>query len=334
MRSIALLSCIALAACAVTGEGGESDVVTSAAATSADITFHDLSFAQYHSQDAIKSYLSTAATAHPGLVTFTKLGVSRQGREIDVIAISHADPSTVPSIYFNGTHHGDEWSSTEGILGLADYLITHHDEPAVKSTLDHYAIYLQPLVNPDGHAARTREDSQGNDPNRDYEYPGGSATSAYKLPEIKLVRDLVNAIKPRGAAAYHSGIEEVVWPWCYTSHEAPNAQAVSTAGKMVADAMGFDRYLQSYDDYPTTGEFIDFTFSKLGALSLTFEVSTAKTPSASTLDRVVKTSVKGALTFIDAVKAVDSGTPLPSTFGATTKGSEGAFGHRVGPRLE
>jgi hypothetical protein len=332
MRSIALFVCIALSACAVTAD--ETETATANAAATADITFHDLSFGQYHSQDAIKTYLSNAATAHPGLVTFTKLGTSRQGREIDAIAVSHKDPTTVPSIYFNGTHHGDEWSSTEGILGLADYLITHHDEPAVKSTLDNYAIYLQPLVNPDGHNARTREDSQGNDPNRDYEYPGGSASAAYRLPEIKLVRDLVAKIKPRGAAAYHSGIEEVIWPWCYTSHEAPNAEAVSTAGKMVADAMGFDRYLQSYDDYPTTGEFIDFTYSKYGTLSLTFEVSTAKTPSASTLDGIVKNSVKGALTFIDAIKAVDSGTPLPSTFNASTKGSEGKFGHRVGPRLE
>jgi hypothetical protein len=126
----------------------------------------------------------------------------------------------------------------------------------------------------------------------------------------------------------------VIWPWCYTSHDAPNAEVVSTAGKIVADAMGFDRYLQSYDDYPTTGEFIDFTYSKYQTLSLTFEVSTAKTPSASQLDGVVKNSVKGALAFIDTIKTVDSGQALPSTFGAGTRGSEGAFGHRVGPRLE
>ena len=331
MRTIVLSLCIAVTACAVTTD--REEVTTDRSAASVDVTFHDLSFSQYHSQDAVKSYLSNAASAHAGLVTFTKLGVSRQGREIDVIAISHRDPSTVPAIYFNGTHHGDEWSSTEGILGLADYLVTHHDEPAVKSTLDQYAIWLQPLVNPDGHDARTREDSQGNDPNRDYEYPTGNPSAAYRLPEIKLVRDLVARIKPRGAAAYHSGIEEVIWPWCYTGSDAPNAQAASTAGKIVADAMGFDRYLQSYDDYPTTGEFIDFTYSKYGALSLTFEVSTAKTPSAASLDRVVKNSVKGALAFIDTVKAVDSGT-LPSTFGANTKGSEGKLGHRIGPRLE
>lgn len=331
MRVIGLSLCIALAACAVTGES--DDVATSNAAASADITFHDLSFSQYHSQDAIKTYLTNAAASHPGLVTFTKLGVSRQGREIDVIAISHRDPATAPAIYFNGTHHGDEWSSTEGILGLADYLVTHHDEPAVKETLDTYAIWLQPLVNPDGHNARTREDSQGSDPNRDYEYPGGSASSAYRLPEIRLVRDLVAKIKPRGAAAYHSGIEEVIWPWCHTGHEAPNAEVVSTAGKMVADAMGFDRYLQSYDDYPSTGEFIDFTYSKYGTLSLTFEVSNAKTPGAATLERVVKNSVRGALAFIDAVKAADDGT-LTSTFGANNKGSEGKLGRRIGPRLE
>ena len=334
MRSLALLSVVAvgLVACTVSPESADGTSESNAAISGADITFHDLSFNQYHSQDAIHTYLTTAATNHPGLVTYTKLGQSRQGREISVIAISHKDPTTVPTIYFNGTHHGDEWSSTEGVLGLADYLITNHDSPAIKATLDSYAIYIQPLVNPDGHSARTREDSQGNDPNRDYEYPGGSASSAYRLPEIKLVRDLVAKIKPRGAAAYHSGIEEVIWPWCYTGHDAPNANVVAAAGKMVADAMGFDRYLQSYDDYPTTGEFIDFTYSKYGTLSLTFEVSTAKTPSASQLDGVVRTSIKGAMTFIDAIKAVDAGESLPAVHG--TRGSEGTFGRRTTPRLE
>lgn len=335
MRRLALFMAAGLLACSVELGPGAADegLTTSSAAATTDITFHDLSFRQYHSQDAIKTYLSTAATSHPGLVTFTKLGTSRQGREIDVIAISHRAPDGTPAIYFNGTHHGDEWSSTEGILGLADYLVTHHADPDVKATLDAYVIYLQPLVNPDGHAARTREDSRGMDPNRDYETPGGSAGAGFELPEIRLVRDLVAKIEPRGAAAYHSGIEEVIWPWCYTGQEAPNAAVISTVGKTVADAMGFDRYLQSYDDYPTTGEFIDFTYSKYGALSLTFEVSAAKTPSAAALDGVVKTSVKGALAFIDAVKANDAGT-LPSTFGHDTKGREGKLGHRVGPRLE
>jgi hypothetical protein len=330
MKSAALFLLLAVGACAA--QPGDDASAVAAEITATPITFGDLSFNAYHSQDAIHAYLTTEATKHPDLVQFTKLGASRESRVIEYIVVSHKDPATVPAIYFNGTHHGDEWSSTEGILGLADYLIANHDDPAVKPTLDAYAIYLQPLVNPDGHDAKTREDSQGNDPNRDYAYPTGTVSDAFKLPEIQLVRDLLDRIKPHGAAAYHSGIEEVIWPWCYTGNGAPNAAVVSAAGKATAQAMGFDRYLQSYDDYPTDGEFIDYAFSKYNTLALTFEVSVAKTPSVSQLNSVVVNSVKGALAFIEAVKAVDAGHPLFAP--GNIKGSEGAFGHRTTPRLE
>src|ERR1051325_2221221 len=72
----------------------------------------DLSFTEYHSQDAIKAYLQKAAHDQPDLVRFRKRGQSRQGREIDLAIVSRGDPLKKPAIYFNGTHHGDEWTAT------------------------------------------------------------------------------------------------------------------------------------------------------------------------------------------------------------------------------
>ena len=313
-----------------------SDDVSEAAAPTATPSSTGLSFAQYHSQADIHTYLTSMATQHPSFVSFATLGSSRQGREIAYIVVSNKDATTVPALYFNGTHHGDEWSSTESILGFADYLIAHHDEPAVSAILDAYAVYLQPLVNPDGHLAKTREDSTGTDPNRDYAYPERTDAASFKVPEIKLVKDLVDRIKPRAAAAYHSGIEEVLWPWCYTGDASTDDALLSSSGRTAAEAMGFDRYLQSYDDYASTGEFIDYAYWKYKTVALTFEVSIVKTPSASQLDGIVQSSVKGALAFVDAIAKADAGTIATpgQTLTLHPRASYGASGKRTTPRLE
>jgi predicted deacylase len=132
----------------------------------------DLTFNRYHTQDEINSYMSQEAQNHPDLVQKKTLGTSAQGREISYVIVAKGTPSQ--SIYINGTHHGDEWSATESTLALIDYLISNKDTPEVSQVLTNYAVYIQPLVNPDGHQAKTREDSFGNDPNRDYSFSGDS----------------------------------------------------------------------------------------------------------------------------------------------------------------
>jgi hypothetical protein len=292
----------------------------------------DLSFNRYHSQTEINAYMKQEAQSHPDLVTFKNLGQSLGKREISYIIISHKVPSSVPAIYFNGTHHGDEWSSTEGILGLADYLISHHGDPAVTELLNSYAIYLQPLINPDGHAAQTREDSLSRDPNRDYSFPNRPDSESFAVPEIQLVKKLVDSIHPVLAAAYHSGIEEVLWPWCYTDSAPTDKVSFAKLAQASATAMEFDRYLQSYDDYATDGEFIDYVYWKYKTKALTFEISEEKTPAMSDLPGVVNKSVRGALTLMNSFRHPNFQS-LPAT------GKLGQYGHlglfpRTGPRFE
>lgn len=289
-----------------------------------------LSFARYHTQDEIHAYLAGLAADHPGLVRFETLGASRQGREIAYVVLSNADPATAPALYFNGTHHGDEWSSTEGILGLADHLVTHRDEPAVRAVLDGYAVWLQPLVNPDGHAAKQRADSRGVDPNRDYSYPGRPDAESFAVPEIALVKGLVDRIKPRAAVAYHSGAESVLWSWCYTGTPTPDDAVLSATSRAAAEAMGFDTWLQSYDDYASQGEFIDYAYGRYGTQALTFEVSSVKTPAERDLAGVVATSVKGAVAVIDAVTR----PAALATRSLAPRSSLGPRGKRTSPRLE
>jgi hypothetical protein len=249
---------------------------------------HALDFNAYHTQDQINQYLRDLAQRYPTLVQFHNLGTSDENREINYI-----------------THHGNEWSSTEGILGLVDYLITNKSEATVAALLNQYVFYLQPLVNPDGHFHQTREDINGNDPNRDYAYPGSG--TQFKTKIIPLVKSLLDSHVFRAAAAYHSGIEEILWPWCYTASASKDKDLFHTFAKKVAVAMGYDRYLQSYDDYATEGEFIDYAYMSQGTFGLTYEVSADFTPAESDLPGVVSRSIDGAMAFIKSVSDYDRG---------------------------
>jgi hypothetical protein len=289
----------------------------------------DLTFERYHTQDEINNYMSQEAQNHPDLVQKKTLGTSAQGREISYVIVAKGTPSQ--SIYINGTHHGDEWSATESTLALIDYLIANKDTPEVSQVLTNYAVYVQPLVNPDGHQAKTREDSFGNDPNRDYSFPGQSDEQSFKLKEIQLVKSLVDSVHFRAAAAYHSGIEEVLWSWCYTKKTTPDNSILINLGKTVAEAMGFDRYLQSYNDYATTGEFIDYAYMKDNTMALTFEVSEIKTPPASQLQGIVDNSIKGAMAMMETVHRADLGQ---IDLHVVQHARYGKLGKTTTPRLE
>ena len=266
-----------------------------------------IDFTRYHSQEEINDFLAETARDNPELVTFHHLGYSERGRAINYVVVTKADVDTAPALYMNGTHHGNEKSSTEGILGLLDYLVKNQTNADVSALLESYAIYIQPLVNPDGHANSSRYDAQGRDPNRDYSYPERGDEDSFKIPSIKLVKELSDRVRFRAAAAYHSGMEGVLWPWCYTGQRNADYDTFYTLSKIAAEAMGMSKYIQSYRDYPTNGEFIDYEYMTHGTLAVTFEVSSDPTPAASQLTRIVNRSVAGAMAFMLSVRELDLG---------------------------
>jgi hypothetical protein len=269
-----------------------------------------IDFDHYHSVNEINQYLREIAKEHPQIAAFRILGKSEQGREISYVVLSRGNPSIKSAIYFNGTHHGDEKSSTEAVLGLINYIIKNQNDERVENFLNSYALYFQPLVNPDGHAMHTRGNYLGIDPNRDYSSPEKNDEESFQLPEIRLVRSLVDKIKFRGALAYHSGITEVLWPWCYTSDYPKDDELFREISRQTAYAMGMDRYLQSFFDYPTNGEFIDYVYWKHGTVALTVEISKTKTPEVSELPQIIHNTVQGALKFMELLQKDDQGTLL------------------------
>ena len=266
-----------------------------------------IDFNKYHTVTEINAFMKEQARMNPSLVTYTLLGHSAQKREIIYVKIATPSNAAKEAIYFNGTHHGDEKSSTEVVLGLIDYFIKNANNLEVRAILNDYDLYFQPLVNPDGHANNRRGTANGADPNRDYSYPEIKDENAFYQVETQLVKTLVDEKKFKGAIAYHSGIVEILWPWCYTGDASRDDSVLASVTKEMAKATGVNRYMPSYYDYATTGEFIDYVHWKNGTIALTVELTPKKTPPISEIPSVISTAVKGALSFVGSLKKYDEG---------------------------
>lgn len=262
-----------------------------------------LSFASYHNVADITAYLSAVAAAIPEVVKAQTLGQSIQGRSIPYAVINATCQPAPPAVLLVGTHHGDEWSSTEATLAHVDYLLRGGSN--VQALLRSYAFYVLPVLNVDGHEATppTRGNADGVDINRDYAYPERSESSAFKEKETQLIKALQDQVGFRAALTFHSGSTSVLWPWCYTATPAPDDARLSSVGAKAAQAMGFNTYAASYFDYPTQGEYIDYAYMKSKTLAFTVEVSLVKTPAVSTIPQIVATAWQGTLALLQALRS-------------------------------
>ena len=296
-----------LAAASPDANGPDDSGCALAAAIAVD-KLPTIDFLAYHDQLQIEAYLQSVAAAVPAIAQYKVLGQSVQGRKIPYLVINATCQTSPPAVFSNGTHHGDEPSSTESVLAIPDYLLRGSTTDAsVRSLVEAYAFYVLPLVNPDGFALKTRENANRADINRDYSYPERSDADSFKTVEAQLMKSLQESVGFHAAIAYHSGAEEAIWPWCYTADATADDAFFNAAGKKAALAMNFTVFQQSYDDYPTQGEYIDFAYWRSHSLAATFEVSNDKTPSVAALASVVDGACKGTVAWIQAVSDHDQG---------------------------
>lgn len=244
-------------------------------------------------------HLREIAHTYPDVARFIHLGYSREGRSIAAVVLSsHYDPSN-PAIYFNGGHHGNEQASVVAVLGLLQHYVRQRHDPVIKSYLASHNFIFQPVVNPDGLANGTRSDSLGRDPNRDYPYlAGGKLTGGFELPETRIVAKVHDRYRIIGSFAVHSGMEGILWPWGFTDELNPHHRRFIELSSLTAKAMGFQYFRQSFFDYETKGEYIDWAYLKHGTMALTVEVSYEHTPQINRLNGIVGRAIKGASSFI------------------------------------
>ena len=114
-------------------------------------------------------------------------------------------------------------------------------------------------------------------------YPGSE-------PEVQAIQDFFTFVPPRAMITGHTGIQCVLYPWCYTPNPTPDHDFMSTTAETMRLAIQNTvqtvrpnvRFyqMQSYFDYPTAAEMIDWMYGRLGTHAYTVEVYSRGTSNA------------------------------------------------------
>jgi hypothetical protein len=96
-------------------------------------------------------------------------------------------------------------------------------------------------------------------------------------PEVKAVQNFLISHPVYALVTLHTGIQCVLWPWCYTPEPPKDIDFMEKVAKDMVKAFeettGRKAYAkQSYNDYPTNAELIDWAYGRLGIHAYTMEV--------------------------------------------------------------
>jgi hypothetical protein len=239
---------------------------------------------QYHTYNQIISLMDSLENAFPSICKKTVLGTSVQGREISFLKISDnvSVDENEAEVAFDGGIHGDELGGAENLIRFARYICNNYGlDPIITDLINNREIFIYPMVNPDGRVNMSRYNGNGVDCNRDFGYMWdgeGYSTAPYSQIETRLMRDFMYNNQFVTHITYHSGAEEVIFPWCYRADHASDYSCFYNQAFLYSSSSGYSSlpYLQSYADYPTNGELIDENYGINGNISLTMEISNNK----------------------------------------------------------
>jgi len=259
---------------------------------------------EYHSYDSMTFLLQSIAENHSDIMFLKSIGVSYEGRNIWVVSISD-NPSIdegEPAVLLMGAHHGNEKPSYESLIFFIDFLTEMYgkenydndedglideddfdgidndndglidedpSEERIQYIIDHTAMYILPMVNPDGVEYKWRKNhapnygplgnsdditSYGVDLNRNYDYQWNLPFLLpfnYMLPfiindeswnyrgeyafsenETIAVRDfVVSHPSIKISLSYHSYSEIMLFPWTHTSLPTPDEELFISIGE-------------------------------------------------------------------------------------------------------
>ena len=127
--------------------------------------------------------LRAFAEAHPGKVELMVGGKSAGGRDLMVVRVHAGDGKARPAALIAGNIHGDEYIGNRAATAAISLLLKEDDALAAEA-LEHFDVYVIPVMNPDGYEAtwasngegppaKTRRNADGVDLNRNFGKPQG-----------------------------------------------------------------------------------------------------------------------------------------------------------------
>jgi hypothetical protein len=238
------------------------------------------------------------------------VGDTVNGRDIWALVISDnvSTEENEPEVRLEGGIHGDEWSSAEVPIHIAQYLCENYSPGSGNDAtfiVQNLETWIIPMRNPDGHESNSRYNAHGVDLNRNLDGPTGCSQGnpgCFSEPETQSIQDTFELLGKRFSLgiSYHSGAqcfnsvwnydcvkpadEGIFWRNRTTCNNDSGVFNEIPAPNGLADAYDtFDLpakwgWTNGAEWYVTRGDVTDFTYYYWGMLDTTLECTATKTP--------------------------------------------------------
>jgi hypothetical protein len=257
----------------------------------------------YHNNDQIAAQFALWESQYPDLFHYESIGLTVQNRNMWVCKLSNgvSQDSGKIEVRYIGAIHGDESVGTENCLRFAEDLLTNWQvDPELSTLMNHYVIWMLPLLNPDGQAAMTRGNAHGIDLNRSFpdRIDDSLNTMAGREPELANIMNWTTQHNFIMSANFHGGVVVVNYPF----DGSYSGQSVYTAcpddAFFIQASLAYSvTNLPMYNStefahgitngcawYNINGGLQDWCYVWMGERNVTIELSTVKHPAASTLE--------------------------------------------------
>lgn len=283
----------------------------------------------YTTYAALTTRLQNQAAIYPNLCRLESLGSSVQGRSLWAMLISTnpQEEEDEPEVKYVASMHGDEPVGTELCLNVIDYLLSGYGtDPRIAALVDSTAIWIVPLMNPDGYEAGMRYNSAGIDLNRAFPaypneflhtiYDGEPLGSATRQPEVAAVMNWTAVNSFALAANFHTGALVVNYPYDYvpgipSGSDAPSpddllyeeiSRRYSIHNPPMWNSVQFaDGITNGSAWYVTTGCMQDWNYRYAACNEVTIEVSNTKAPSSTQLPTLWANNRESMLSYLESV---------------------------------
>ena len=264
---------------------------------------------QYHDYGATVVKLNTFEDSFPELVDVFSIGKSNLGKDIWCIRLTNEENKQEKlSCLIDGCIHGNEWEAGDACLYIAEYLLINYGaNQTVTSILDEIAVYIVPLVNPDGRQQNTRWNANSIDLNRNFDVDFGrlrghslplgkifgrieipyliiprfgSLTNAgrkpFSEPESQAMKALMTNLVDEHFSFYincHTAVHNFITPW---SAFKPPFEITSQEKNVFSYARQWVATYTEYEDtplsYSASGTVTDWCFKEFHVPCFTFEL--------------------------------------------------------------
>ncbi len=187
--------------------------------------FEPMALGIYHNYDTLTDELNIYAEAYPDICRLYTLGQSVEGRELWAMLITDNpdDEEDEPEFKYVSTMHGNEPVGTETCLYFIDLLLTEYGtDERITNLIDGTAIWIVPLMNPDGLERNTRANANGIDLNRNFPqlfdghlniFDGGPLSAETRQPETQHIMNWTVQNSFVLSANFHTGALVTNYPY-------------------------------------------------------------------------------------------------------------------------